>query len=100
MDEVTIGPGESVLVNAENPPWVNQSAVLLVDMERSSGRLAVEEVDSGTRSVIDLTRLAEARMPLWHTRAAVPLGSSRDAAYQLRPEGTDSRLTYHGVLLL
>jgi SAM-dependent methyltransferase len=100
MDEVSIGPGDSLLINAEYPSAGKVDSILLVDIERSSGRLIVEEIKSGTRSVIDLAKLAAARMPIWHTRAALPLESSGGGTYRLRLEGSESRLTSHGMLLL
>jgi hypothetical protein len=100
LDEVTIGPGKGPVVIPTDASPAAQDAVLLIDVERSSGRLAVEETKSGARSTIDVAKLQQARLPIWHSRAAVPLGSSRAGTYRVQPEGSNSTLTCQGALLL
>jgi len=99
LDQVTIKSGCSMLIPTDAGSPVAQDAVLLIDLSQSSGRFAVEETKGGARSVIDLAKLGQGRLPIWHTRAAVPLGSSVGGGYRVRPEG-GSWLTCHGALLL
>jgi hypothetical protein len=99
LDHVTIKTGDSVLIPTDAGSPIPQDAVLLIDLSQSSGTLAVEETKSGARSVIDLAMLGQARLPIWHTRAAVPLGTSIGGIYRVQPEG-GSWLTCQGALLL
>jgi SAM-dependent methyltransferase len=99
LDEITISSGSSLLIPAEEMTTAPSQVVLLLESYKSSGRIAVEEIRSGARSVLDLPRLMRGRLPLWHSRVALPLGST-PGVYRIQPEGDGNQLTCLGALLV
>lgn len=100
LDEVVIHSGDAQELRITNPSRIARHAVLLLDIEKSSGTVFVEETHSHTRLSIDLARIAQARLPAWHTQVALPLGSSIGKEYQVRVEGRGSKLVCQGALLV
>jgi hypothetical protein len=99
LEDIAIPTGCSFQVRAQQATTAVQQAVLLIDLAQSSGRIDVEEIQSGARSVIDVAKLMDGRLPMWHWHAAIPLGPS-SGVYRLQPEGDGGKVTCRGVLFV
>jgi hypothetical protein len=101
LDEATIDGDDPHAVEIPNAAIRGWELLLLIDTSRSWGTIMIEGSGGQETSTIDVRTVSQARMPTWHSQAALPLNSFKATGDKIRLRPTaGSSLTFHGILLI
>ena len=97
LDEITVrpGPDQSLTFPAAAS---DRTQVVLIDIQRSRGELAIEADSGQVVTTIDLGPPARGRLPSSNPLISLPLPSSARAGGRLRVGGNDGEFVCQGVL--
>ncbi len=101
LDEATIDGRSGQVIELANAASRGWEMLLLIDASRSWGTVMIEAGPGQQTLVLDLGKVALARLPTWHQQAAVPLRCSKTIGGGITIRAAaGSSLTFHGVLLV